>query len=162
MLKAAFYFYLVNKEAQYGLKGFIMAILFCAIIKSGTLFFEKDFAVVEEKSSFFCGTVDQSTYYISTSGIDGKALFSQNCASCHAIHKQLTGPALAGIENRVTDRKMLHRWIRDSEEVLKSQDPYFTTLYNQFNQASMSKFPNLKDEEIDAILDYIAQPVFVY
>jgi cytochrome c551/c552 len=28
---------------------------------------------------------------------DGKALFNQKCASCHAIDKQLVGPALKGV-----------------------------------------------------------------
>jgi cytochrome c2 len=31
---------------------------------------------------------------------NGQALFSSNCASCHAIKKDLTGPALAGVEER--------------------------------------------------------------
>ena len=31
---------------------------------------------------------------------DGKALFTANCASCHAVNKRLTGPALAGVEER--------------------------------------------------------------
>ena len=37
----------------------------------------------------------------------GKQLFQQNCASCHSITKDLTGPALAGVEERGpwTDRK---------------------------------------------------------
>ena len=29
---------------------------------------------------------------------DGKALFSANCATCHKIDQQLTGPALLGVE----------------------------------------------------------------
>ena len=31
---------------------------------------------------------------------DGKQLFNQKCASCHAIDKQLVGPALKGVEDR--------------------------------------------------------------
>ena len=40
---------------------------------------------------------------------DGKALFSQNCASCHAVNKKLTGPALAGVEDRWSEKKNLDR-----------------------------------------------------
>lgn len=58
--------------------------------------------------------------YTST-GPDGKALFSQNCASCHAVNKQLTGPALAGVLDRVSDRKLLNEWIRDNEKVLNPE-----------------------------------------
>jgi mono/diheme cytochrome c family protein len=31
---------------------------------------------------------------------EGKALFQQNCQNCHALDKQLTGPALRGFLNR--------------------------------------------------------------
>lgn len=96
---------------------------------------------------------------------EGKALFSQNCASCHAVHKQLTGPALAGIEERVSDRNQLYEWIRNSESVIKSGEPYFVDLYNRFNKTSMNKFPNLTNEDIDNILDYIKgseKPIPVY
>ncbi|MFN5930145.1 MAG: c-type cytochrome, partial [Sphingobacteriales bacterium] len=31
---------------------------------------------------------------------DGKAIFQQKCAACHAVDKNLTGPALKGVEER--------------------------------------------------------------
>ncbi|MBC6491988.1 c-type cytochrome [Flavihumibacter stibioxidans] len=87
---------------------------------------------------------------------DGKALFQQNCASCHAVSKNLTGPALAGIEERVTDKKLLYAWIRNNQAVLSSGNKYFTDLYNQWNKTPMNAFPNLTDEEIAAMLTYIS------
>ncbi|CAN5235186.1 c-type cytochrome [soil metagenome] len=87
---------------------------------------------------------------------DGKALFSQNCASCHAVHKQLTGPALAGVEDRWPNKDNLHAWIHNSAAFLKTGDPYATTLYNSFNKTAMTVFGNqLSDKDIDAILAYI-------
>lgn len=87
---------------------------------------------------------------------DGKALFSQNCASCHAIKKDLTGPALAGVEERWGgDRKKLHAWIHNSTAFLKTGDKYANDLYNKYNKVQMNLFPNLPDKDIDAILDYI-------
>ena len=86
---------------------------------------------------------------------DGKALFQQNCASCHAVHKDLTGPKLAGIEERVPDKKLLHDWIRNNQAVLKTGNKYFNDLYQQYNKAAMNLFPNLTDAEIDAILAYV-------
>lgn len=85
----------------------------------------------------------------------GKTLFNGKCASCHAVHKQITGPALAGVEERVPDKKKLHAWIRNNQAVLKSGDPYFTALYNQFNKSPMNLFPELEDADIDNILAYI-------
>lgn len=86
---------------------------------------------------------------------DGKALFSQNCASCHAVNKQLTGPALAGVESRWPDKKMLHAWIKNSQAVIKSGYPYAVQLYEQFNKTPMNSFPTLSDADIDAILAYV-------
>jgi cytochrome c2 len=86
---------------------------------------------------------------------DGKALFQQNCASCHAVNKALTGPALAGIEERVPDKKLLYAWIRNNQAVLATGNKYFTELYAAYNKTAMNLFPNLTDGEIDAIMGYI-------
>ncbi|NCT93257.1 MAG: c-type cytochrome [Chitinophagaceae bacterium] len=86
---------------------------------------------------------------------DGKTLFNTNCASCHQVHKNSTGPALAGVEDRWPDKAKLHAWIRNSAAFLKTGDKYANDLYNQYNKTAMNLFPNLKDEEIDAIIKYI-------
>ena len=86
---------------------------------------------------------------------DGKALFSANCASCHAINKRLTGPALAGVEDRWPDKKLLHQWIKNNAAVLKSGDKYANDLYNEYGKVQMNLFPTLSDKDIDAILGYI-------
>ena len=51
---------------------------------------------------------------------DGKALFQANCAACHAVNKQLTGPALAGVEDRWPDKANLHAWIKNNQAFLKT------------------------------------------
>ena len=90
---------------------------------------------------------------------DGKALFNQKCASCHAIDKQLVGPALKGVEERWGgDRAKIHEWVHNSAVVIKSGYPRAVEVYGQFNKVQMTAFPELKDAEIDAILDYIAAP----
>jgi mono/diheme cytochrome c family protein len=86
---------------------------------------------------------------------DGKALFSQNCASCHAVNKKLTGPALAGVEDRWSDKKNLYAWIKNNQAFLKTGDAYANKLYNEYNKTAMNLFPALTDKDIDAILAYI-------
>ncbi len=88
---------------------------------------------------------------------DGKALFSQNCAACHAIDKKLTGPALLGVQDRWPDQKKLYSWIKNNQAFLKTGDPYANNLYNEFNKTAMNLFPNLTDPEIGAILKYIKE-----
>jgi len=85
----------------------------------------------------------------------GKTLFQTNCASCHSPVKQVLGPALKGVTERVPDKKLLHDWIKNNAKVLQSGNPYFTALYAQFNKAAMNTFPNLSDADIDDILKYV-------
>jgi cytochrome c551/c552 len=92
---------------------------------------------------------------------DGKALFQINCAQCHNPIKVITGPALKGVSERVTDKKLLHAWIHNNQQVLLSGNIYFNNLYNQYGKAPMNTFPGLTDIEIDAIIKYVdnyAQP----
>jgi mono/diheme cytochrome c family protein len=86
---------------------------------------------------------------------DGKVLFQSNCAQCHNPIKVVTGPALKGVTDRVTDRKLLHDWIHNNSKVLASGNVYFNNLYNQYAKAPMNIFPGLSDGEIDAILNYV-------
>ncbi|NML36403.1 c-type cytochrome [Chitinophaga sp. G-6-1-13] len=93
----------------------------------------------------------------------GKQIFQQNCASCHNVHKKLTGPALAGVEGRWSDKKLLHQWIHNSASVLASGDKYANDLFNEYNKTAMTAFPALSNEDIDDILAFIkveeAKPV---
>ncbi|NII23867.1 c-type cytochrome [Pseudoflavitalea sp. X16] len=84
----------------------------------------------------------------------GKELFLANCAACHTIEKDLTGPALAGIENRRT-REWLYRFIRNNAELLGKGDSTALKVYNDWDKAPMNVFPNLSNKDIDAMLAYI-------
>lgn len=86
---------------------------------------------------------------------DGKKLFVDNCASCHAVHKKLTGPALVGVEDRWPDKGKLHAWIKNNQAVIKSGDAYANALFLEYNKSPMKEFPGLTDKDIDAILAYI-------
>jgi mono/diheme cytochrome c family protein len=100
--------------------------------------------------SLFCGT--------SLMAQDGKALFQANCASCHALNKKLTGPALAGLEERGpwADRKKLYAWIRNPAGFAKT-DAYAAGLIKEYG-VLMTAFPSLSDAEIDAVITYINTP----
>src|SRR3984893_3678223 len=86
---------------------------------------------------------------------DGKTLFQANCATCHNPIKQVTGPALKGVTERVPDKKLLYSWIKNHASVLASGNKYFNDLFNQFSKTPMNLFPGLTDPEIDAILKYV-------
>lgn len=88
----------------------------------------------------------------------GKALFKVNCASCHNKNMidDMTGPALSGVLDRWNGREdLLKEWIRNSSKVIESGDPYAVDLYRKWNKSVMTSFPNLNDQEIEAILVYV-------
>jgi mono/diheme cytochrome c family protein len=85
----------------------------------------------------------------------GQSLFKANCQSCHKIHEKLTGPALAGVEKRTPSVDWILNFVRNSQRVIQSGDPYAVKLYNEYNQTVMNAFPTFKDEEILSILAYI-------
>ncbi len=87
---------------------------------------------------------------------DGKALFKANCASCHALNKDLTGPALAGVESRWPNKALLKTWIKNWNNAVKTGDPYAVKI-KDWSAAAMNVFDNLPDKDIDAILGYIAK-----
>ncbi len=93
--------------------------------------------------------------YISVSAQDGKAIFTNNCQTCHALDRQLTGPALRGVNERGpwTDRKNLIKWVHNPGGFIPTTE-YTKNLAATFGQI-MPSFPQLADNEINAIFDYI-------
>ena len=87
----------------------------------------------------------------------GKQLFNQNCAACHSLTKNMTGPPLAGVGDKY-ERDWLYRWIRNSMAMVRSGDEHAVRIYNEYNQAMMTPFPTLSDQDIDDILAYTDAP----
>jgi mono/diheme cytochrome c family protein len=87
----------------------------------------------------------------------GKTLFINNCASCHAkdMKTKLTGPALAGAQERWGDDKALYAWIRNSQASIASGQPRAVQVWNEYKPTVMTAFAGLKDEEIENLLAYI-------
>lgn len=108
-----------------------------------------------------CGVVIDSNFSKIKESPDlnlGMTLFKYNCASCHAknMKAKMTGPALAGVEKRWNGNlDNLRAWIRNSQAYLETDDDYAKKLYAEYGGSVMTAFPNLTDEEIDAILSYI-------
>ena len=89
----------------------------------------------------------------------GQKLFKQNCATCHRIDdKKLTGPGLAGVEERVPSKEWMYDWIKDSPGMIASGDAYANKIFNENKKSAMSQFQFLSNEDIDNILHYIKNP----
>lgn len=84
---------------------------------------------------------------------NGELLFKANCSQCHQPGKKFVGPDLTGVARRWKSKALLYDFVRNSAEVIK-RDDYAADLYAKWNEAPMLAFPQLTDEEIQAILDY--------
>ena len=87
----------------------------------------------------------------------GEALFKSNCAACHRLDSKGVGPALRGTGQKF-EREWLYKWIRNSQELIRSGDALANQLFEEWNKAVMTPFPGLSDEDIDNILAYVDQP----
>ena len=94
---------------------------------------------------------------------NGEKLFKANCTACHALDKQLVGPALGGVVDRLKteqslDADWLHKWIKDNKALRESGDKYANEVYEKFNKTEMTAFPSLSDQDINDILEYTTNP----
>lgn len=86
---------------------------------------------------------------------DGKALFQANCASCHNPVKDATGPALKGVSATFPNKEWVYNWVHNSSAVIASGDKFGNDLYNKWGKTQMTAFPQLSNEDIDAIIKYV-------
>lgn len=93
--------------------------------------------------------IDSVAYY------KGKLLYYENCKACHGSFRQLDGPwqSLAGYPSQWPNRKELFAFIRNPDEVIKTS-AYAKDLLSKYG-VRMKGSPDLTDDEIDLILQYI-------
>ena len=84
---------------------------------------------------------------------NGEALFKANCASCHKPDKDFAGPALKGWKEREAEG-WVYKWVKSPASMV-STDEYAKTLFAKWKPTVMTSFPQLKKDEIDAILGYV-------
>lgn len=84
---------------------------------------------------------------------DGEQLFKINCSQCHQPNQDFTGPALKGATDRWKDKNLLYEYVKNSQAVIE-KDPYAKALFAKWNGTVMQPFPQLSNDDIDAILEY--------
>lgn len=84
---------------------------------------------------------------------DGQALFKANCASCHKPDVAYVGPELKGARDREPEKGWVHKWVRNAT-TMATTDPYAIQMVKDHGGVIMTSFPDLTDQEIDAILDW--------
>lgn len=85
---------------------------------------------------------------------EGKAIFQSRCAACHNISKTLTGPALAGVDQR-RSMEWIVNFVHSSQAVIKSGDKEAVALFKQFNNIPMPDHKDLSEAQIKNVVEYI-------
>lgn len=89
----------------------------------------------------------------------GKALFNAQCAACHHLDRNMTGPSLRGVVDKYDgDIDWLYKWIKNSAELIRSGDARAVRVFNEWNQSPMTAFPQLSREDVEDILAYTSEP----
>ena len=83
----------------------------------------------------------------------GKSLFNTNCAACHQLNRKAVGPALRGVTEKY-DRDWLYSWIKNGTPMIKDGDPQAVAIWEEYNRAVMTNYPQFSNEQIDNILAY--------
>ena len=106
------------------------------------------FACSPEKKEF--GT-DISTE--SSQITKGKQLFEQHCSSCHRFDQDAIGPNLSGLTRQV-ESSWIRAFIKNPGAVIANKDPRALALLEKY-RTEMPSYPQLKEEELDALLSYL-------
>ncbi len=87
---------------------------------------------------------------------EGEVLLKANCAACHKVDKDFTGPALKGaLERWGNDKKAMYDFIRNSSQ---SESAYAKAVKQKWAPVIMTSF-NLSDAELDSIMNYVENHV---
>ena len=83
----------------------------------------------------------------------GETLFNNYCKVCHAVDREVIGPALAGVYERL-ELPWIIAFVQNSQKVIESGDAYAVQVYEQYNKTQMPSH-DLSEDEVMAILSYV-------
>jgi hypothetical protein len=114
------------------------------------------------KSLAFAAITFSIAAFSNFASAQGEGLFKAKCATCHMPHKASTGPKLSGVRAKWASggakEGSIYQWV-NNWQTAAANDPYAAEV-SKVMPSAMSAFPDLKKEDIDAILDWVdAQPV---
>ena len=85
---------------------------------------------------------------------EGRSIFTTRCAACHSVNKVLTGPALAGVDERRSIDWIIN-FIHSSQRMVKEGDKDAIAIFEQFNKIPMPDHSDISEEKIKSIVEYI-------
>ena len=132
----------------------VIFLITCAIGVSSILYTNKGFSLSSKESDIpGCGLKSNE---LDTTERIGVRLFSFNCASCHSIHKDLTGPALAGFQNRISS-DLFYSVVKEPNMAFSKSN--YLKKQKTIYKLDHPSFPSLSPKEINYIRYYIEQAI---
>ena len=123
-------------------------------MRKSIFMFCKKFTLVKFLFSFLF-LLASTTAMLAQDAAEGETLFKNNCAACHASTDEvLVGPGLKGVSER-RPIEWIVKWVHNPQAVIASGDKYANDLYNKFNKAAMTPYPNFSEAQIKGIIAYI-------
>jgi cytochrome c2 len=109
-----------------------------------------------KKNGFFIIGICLSMHSFAGDAPKGKQLFTSNCASCHAIGKEVIGPALLDVDNRRSEAWIIS-FVHSSQKVIQSGDTAGVRLFETHNHTIMPDHPGLSEDDIKNIIAFIKE-----
>ena len=128
--------------------------LFFLIVSSIFLFSCLNNKKPAKAEEFYCGVEDDKTYNID-SGINQPDVYKRKCASCHLVTKDMTGPKLEGVLDKIPSEKWFELYIKNEESLLKNGDKYANKISNFSKVNNVHNFNDLTTDEINILKKYI-------
>jgi len=129
----------------------VIILLIAAIGVSAVIYTRGGFSITNNETVVYCGNTSFEPVITNNRG---RTLYSANCASCHLITKELTGPALAGFEKHFPSA-LLHLFIQHPQKAYK-KSKYLARLKQEY-QVEHFAFPSLSKEDVNDIVEYIKE-----
>lgn len=85
---------------------------------------------------------------------EGKTIFLSRCAACHNVNKPMTGPALAGVDQR-RSFEWITSFVQSSQSMVKKGDTAALAVFQRFNKVPMPDHADLNADDIKNIVSYI-------
>lgn len=85
--------------------------------------------------------------------LNGKALFEKHCSTCHNFNEDAIGPNLSGLTRQI-ETQWIREFIINPAKAIEAKDPRAIELLAKF-KSQMPGFPDLTDQDIDALLSYL-------
>lgn len=130
----------------------VLIVLMCAAVFCSAYLFVEELSTPHYAANTTEAVID--TTPVASNAPNGEALFKQNCTTCHTMDKKLTGPALAGIEERM-NYKLFEQLLLNPAKAYR-QSHYLKDLQMEYKDTQHMSFQGmLTKQEVEQIFLYL-------